>query len=133
TVTDLPTVELGGNARLADALHAVGALLHHATAPDRDVRIALRPEALRIPVLIQQEVEAAHLVRAVVRAIPCADAAVVDHVVEAFIAVARRGDRADDLARGVLALLTRHRLVIGVGALDVARVIAIDAQPVHLA
>ena len=65
-----------------------------------------------VEILVQQEVEAPDLVRAVVRAIPRADAAVVDHVVQAFVAVHRRRHRADHFARRVLALLTRQRLVI---------------------
>ena len=54
--------------------------------------IAQRLEARRRPVLVEQEVEAPHLVGAVVRAVARADAAVVDHVVQAFGAV-RRGAR----------------------------------------
>ena len=65
-----------------------------------------------VPVLVEQEVEAPHLVRAVVRAVARADAAVVDHVVQAFRAVRRGADRADELAGRVLALLARHRLVV---------------------
>ncbi len=121
---------------MVDALHAVGALLHHAAAADRDVRVPERVVALRIPVRIEQEVEAPDLVRAVVRAVPRADAAVVDHVVQAFRAVGRRGDRADDLARRVLALLTGHRLVDRLHRLrrvDVAGEVVVDADPVHLA
>ena len=84
-----------------DALHAVGALLHDAAAAHRDVGIAPQLEARRVPVLIEQEVEAAHLVRAVVRAVPRADAAVVDHVVQAFVAVrpSRRPGRPARTAR----------------------------------
>src|SRR5207244_259781 len=41
--------------------------------------------------------------------------------------------RADRLARRVLALHARHRLVIDLGVLPTASVVAIDAQPVHLA
>src|SRR6185369_6571657 len=52
---------------------------------------------------------------------------------QAFVAVRGRGNRADHLARRVLALLTRHRLVIRVGTVDIAGVVTIDAQPVHFA
>src|SRR5262249_4021017 len=79
------------------------------------------------------EVEAPDLVRAVVRAVAGADAAVVDHVVEAVAAVHRRRHRADHLAGGVLALHARHRLEerprVGGGA----EAVTVDAQPVHLA
>ena len=43
----------------------------------------------------------------------------------------RRGHWAHDLARRGLALLTQHRLMVGVGILDVAGVIPVDPQPVH--
>src|SRR5690606_12484287 len=41
-VADLPPFRLRIDPRLVDALHAVGALLHHAAAADRHVGIALR-------------------------------------------------------------------------------------------
>ena len=132
-VANLAILELGRDAREVDALHAVGALLHHAAAADGDVRIARQLEAGRVPIRIQQEVEATDLVRTVVRAVARADAAVVDHVVQAFVAVRRRRHRAHHLARRRLALLTRHRLVVGVRILDVAAVVPVDAEPVHLA
>src|SRR5262249_31838858 len=73
------------------------------------------------------------------------NAAVVGHVVQAFSAVSRRADGADLLARRVLALLARHglkesfgiveRLVIrrGIAGFRIGFVIAVDANPVHLA
>src|SRR4029077_13787227 len=96
-IANLPIIQLGGNTRLADALHAVGALHHHAAAANGDVGIPQRPEALSVPVLIQEEVEPPHFVRTVVRAVPRADTAVVDHVVEALVAVCGRCHRTDDL------------------------------------
>ena len=69
----------------------------------------------RVPVLVEQEVEAPHLVRAVVRAVARAHAAVVDHVVQALVAVDRRRHRAHHLAGRVLAVLAHHRLVIRLG------------------
>ena len=132
-VANLATFALGLDARGVDALHAVGALLHHAAAADGDVGIALQLELRRVPVLEQQEVEAAHLPRAVVRAVPRADAAVVDHVVQALVAVHGGRDRAHHFAGRVLALLARHRLEVRVGSVERTGEIAIDAQPVHLA
>src|SRR5207342_378398 len=107
-VANLPVVTLGVDPRLIDALHAIGALLHHAAAAHGDIRIPRRVVALRVPVLIEQEVEAADLVGAVVRAVARAHAAVVGHVVQTFRAVGRRGHRADQLARRILALHARH-------------------------
>ena len=45
----------------------------------------------------------------------------------------RRIDRADDLAGRVLALHARHRLVVHLGIVALAFVVAIDSEPVHLA
>ena len=110
--------------RRVDPLHAVGALLHHAAAAHGDVGVAPQLQARRVPVLIEQEVEAADLVGTVVRAVARADAAVVDHVVQPFVAVHRRADRADDLARRVLALHARHRLEVGLRILGRPAVVA---------
>src|SRR5204863_2000121 len=66
-------------------------------------------------------------------AVARADAAVVGHVVEAVVRVRRRGDRTDLLAGRVLALHARHRLVDGMRLVAAARVVAVDADPVHLA
>src|SRR5207244_4877801 len=46
-VADRASLLLGRDAVLVDALHAVGALLHDAAAPHRDVGVALRLETLR--------------------------------------------------------------------------------------
>src|SRR5829696_1923031 len=81
-VLDPAVVPLGVLPRVVDPLHAVGALLHHAAAAHGDVRIAQRLQTWCFPVLIEQEIEPAHLVGAVVRAVPRPDAAVVDHVVQ---------------------------------------------------
>ena len=55
-------------------------------------------------------VEAAHLVGTVVGAEPRADAAVVDHDVQALLVVHRGADGTDDLARRLLAVLAQHGL-----------------------
>ena len=54
--------------------------------------------------MVVEEVEAADLVRAVVAAVAGADAAVVDHLVQALVAVDGGVHRADVLARRVLAV-----------------------------
>ena len=82
---------------------------------------------------VVEEVEAADLVRAVVRAVPRADAAVVGHVVQAFGAVRGRADRADLLARRVLAVLAGIGCVTRCGSFVVTHEVAVDAEPVHLA
>src|SRR5439155_17198983 len=73
-VADRPALPLGHDLGVPDPLHAVRALLHHPAAADRDVRVAAELEALGVPVLEGEEVEPADLVRAVVRAVPGADA-----------------------------------------------------------
>ena len=89
-----------------------------------------------------EEIEPPHLVRAVVRAIPRADAAVVDHVVEPLGAVHRRADGTDQFARSVLALHAGDGLEESADCVRSSRglfvgdrlfVVAIDADPVHFA
>src|SRR6185436_6962414 len=93
-VADGTSLVVGGDARLLDALHAVGALLHDPAAAHADVGVALQLQGGGVPVLVEEEVEAPHLVGAVVRAIAGADAAVVDLVVQALVAVHGGGARA---------------------------------------
>src|SRR5207244_11440254 len=65
------------DARVVDALHTIGALLHNAAAAHGDFRIAQKFELRRLPILEAQEVEAANFVGAVVRTVARADAAIV--------------------------------------------------------
>ncbi len=107
---EVPRSETRVYVLLADALHAERALLHHTALADGDVRVV---DQLLDGVLAAMEVEpveAPHLVRAVVRAEPRADAAVVDHLVQTILAVDGRVDGADVLARRLLAVLAEHRL-----------------------
>src|SRR5437588_6172025 len=88
----VPAPDLG----LADALDAVGAFLHDAAAAAAHVRVSLQLEAGRAVVgVVIEEVEAPDLVGAVVGAVARADAAVVDHLVEAVGAVDGGLDGAD--------------------------------------
>ena len=103
---------VGLDLRRADALHAVAALLHHAAAAHRHIRVAHQLQALGLVIGVEQEVEAPHLVGAVVRAVAGAHAAVVDHHVQAFRRVHRRAHRANLLAGSVLAVLAGHRLEV---------------------
>src|SRR5208337_3753648 len=139
------------DAPVVDALDAVSALFHHAAAAHGDFGISQEFQLGRIPILEAQEIEAAHFVGAVVGAIARADAAVVDHVVQAFRAMGRCAHRADLLAGRVFALLARHGLeerlriiergiVLGgiagrfaAGSRFGVRIVAVDADPVHFA
>ncbi len=85
-------------------------------------------------------VEAADLVRAVVGAVPRADAAVVGHLVQALGAVRGGVDRADVLAGRLFAVHAHERLAdrrrgssASAPSLASLDVVAVDAQPVHLA
>src|SRR5437868_1012985 len=92
-VANAPVLLFRFDPRAVDSLHAVRAFLHHAAAADGDVGIPAKLQARCVPVLIEEEIEAADFVGTVVLTVPRADAAVVDHVVETFMAVNRRGDR----------------------------------------
>src|SRR5215471_72982 len=157
-----------GDLRLFNPLDAEGAFLHHAAHPHRDVRIFLHlgdvgraffgegRDVLTInpefagnflyadrALIVIEEIEAADLKRAIVRAITGADATVVGHHVHAVFAVDRGIARTNRFARRVLAVLAHHRLMDHLGIfrilavvlveLFLARVVAIDPQPVHRA
>src|SRR5262249_48977962 len=49
-VADLAPFLLGGDLRLLDALHAVGAFLHHAARAHAHVRVALQLQLRRVPI-----------------------------------------------------------------------------------
>src|SRR6202030_3417591 len=91
--------------------------------------------------VVIEEVEAAHFERAIVRAITSAHTAVISHYVEAVLTVDGRVNRANGLARRVLAVLAHHWLMHDLGIFWPvavvlvewfrARVIAIDPDPMH--
>src|SRR5258708_19968394 len=89
---------------LADALHAIGAFFHDAAAAHGHVGIAHELELWRLPVLEEQEIEPPHFVRAIIRTIAGADAAVVHHVVQALTAVDGCLHRTNQFARPILPL-----------------------------
>src|SRR5690606_8346550 len=117
-----------------DALHAIGALLHDAAEADGYVRVLLHGQGVVLPLVgVIEEVEPPNLVRAIVGAIPRADAAVVHHVVQAFVGMRRGGHGTNLFARRVFALLAGHDLEDQLGIVHIAREIAIEADPVHFA
>src|SRR4051812_15749344 len=97
--------ELRVDLRAADALHAKGALLHDTALTHGDGWVLRHPLRFRELVVVVEPVEAAHLVRTVVRAEARPDAAVVHHLIQPVIAVHRRVHGADVLARRLLAVL----------------------------
>src|SRR5687767_3334050 len=135
-------LERGAILRLANALHAEGALLHDTLAAHRHVRIELPVQRLGERILpaanltIPEPVEVADLVRAVVRAIARADAPVVDLDVQTVRRVVRRVHRADRLARRVATMLAHHRdearLEVRAAVLA-ALVVPLETDPGHLA
>src|SRR2546423_10020881 len=99
----------------ANALYAEAALLHHALAAHRDIRIELPVHPLRPGVLrtrrlaVAEPVEVANLVWTVVRAVAGPDAAIVDLHIEPVRRVIRRVHRTHRLARCIAAVLAEHR------------------------
>src|SRR6185312_15389842 len=130
-VADPAVLPVGDDHCRAGALHAVGALLHHAAGADGHLGIPglARP---RVRGAVVEEIEASDLVRTVVGAEPRADAAVIDHDIDALRIMHCRVHRADHFARCVLALHARHRLKHELWALERTFVVPVDAQPVHL-
>ena len=117
---------------LIDALDTISTLLHDAAASHRHVGITHHLVLRRFPILEEQEVKAPHLVRTVIRAVPRAHAAVVNHVVQALGAVHGGTDRTNQLTRRVLALHAGYRLKECSRIRPIALVVGIDAQPVHM-
>ena len=119
----------------------------------RDFRIAQQFQLRRVPILEAQEIEPAHFVGAVVRAIPRADAAVVNHVVQAFRTVhgrirpgrparkarfhtacmARAGKMSRGLSSDADCIRMRSPVCLPRGADSVLGIVAIHADPVHFA
>src|SRR5690606_8369939 len=139
-IVDLAAILLGVDSGFIDALDAVGALLHPAAGADGDVGVLQHAQNRHVVYTLGpvQEVVAAHLVPAVVAAVPGADTAVVDHLFDALLAVYGGRDRTDRLAGRVFALHAGQRLeadrrIGGVQAVSVAHIVAVDADPVHLA
>src|SRR5262249_62262497 len=96
-----PAGDLGIDAGARDPLDAIGALFHHATRTHADLGVHQRGKRRAkagIERLVFEEVEAADLVRAVLRAITRADAAVENLRIEAVIGMNGPVDRADHLA-----------------------------------
>ena len=131
-----------------DPLHAVRALLHDAAHADRHLGILHHLDELRHPLRTQrphveavqlahvpvEEIEAAHLVGAIVRAVAGADAPVVRHDVQALVVVDRGVHRAHRLAGGQLALHAGDRLHRDLRILgDLAVALAAEGARVGLA
>src|SRR5207248_4974463 len=83
--------------------------------------------------VVFEKIETPDFVRAVVRAITRAHAPIVDLQIQSLVVVRRRGDRADQLARRILAVHTRHRLMRDPGTFLLARVKRANSDPMHLA
>src|SRR5205807_1687233 len=121
-----------------NSLDAQAALLHDASGPHNHIRIQHQAAQRTFHVEIKGwvfgvvvPVEAPHFIRAVVGAVPGADAAVVHLLINAFRAGSGGQHRADRLARGIAAMLTHHGLVDGNRLFRRTAVIAVNADPVH--
>ena len=133
-VTKLAPRELRIDLHPIDPLRAVGALLHDAPRANRDVRVHRELEDVGRVLGEVEEIEAAHLVGTVVRAVAGPDAPVVDHHVEALPVVDGRGHGADLLARRILAVHAGNGLEDDLRAAGgLAGEVPVDPDPVHLA
>src|SRR5205823_3594957 len=83
-VADIPVLLVGGRARAFDALDAIGAFLHHAARAHSDVGVVRGVRRRTCWLAVVEPIEASHLIGAVARTGARTDAAVVDHLVEAF-------------------------------------------------
>src|SRR6185437_13339656 len=127
--------------RLADALHTEAALLHDALAAHRDIRVELPAQPLRPRILrpgrlaVAEPVEVPDLVRAVVRAVARADAAIVHLDVQSIRRVIGGVHRTHGFARRVAAVLTEHGNEPGleIATILAAFPVALETDPVHLA
>src|SRR5690349_4729950 len=128
-VRDRLVLRLRRRLRGPDALHAEGALLHHADFTHRDVGIELQVQRL-VPLGVE-EVEEAHVVGAGVPAIARTDAAVVDLRVQSVFVVMRRIRRTYRFARRVVALLTQDGTKLHAHIRKITFEVALDAKPVH--
>src|SRR5262249_19275322 len=125
-------VALGFDLGFLDALHTEGAFLHNPARTHGDIGIQ-HQVCQAVFARVVEPVEAACFVRTIVGAVPSADAAVVDLLVQTLVAVDGGESGADRLARRVFALLAHHRLVGDFDLIGRAGVVTVDADPVHLA
>src|SRR5579883_1077246 len=122
---------LGIDPGSVDPLDTVGALFHHPALADGDVWIVQQFEARSRVVGILVKVEATDLPGAVVRAIPGTNAAVVYHVVQAFVAVNGGSNRTNQLTWSILTLHAGNRLGEGDRIRGVPLIITVDPNPMH--
>src|SRR4029079_1574630 len=127
-----PVLLVGGDMCGLPSLRAIAALLHHAARAHSDIRVLYRLLGFgKLAVVVP--VEAAHLVGAIARAGACADAAIVNHLIDTLRRMRRGMNRAAHLARRLLAVHARHRLEQALRILNIAGVVAIDTEPGHFA
>src|SRR5262249_32513662 len=131
-VADRPIRNPALDPRALDPLNAVGALLHHPAGPHRHVRIHHHLLRRGLVLGVMQIIEAANLVWTIVGAVARAHAAVVDHLVEALVAVDGGVDRADVLTGSAFAVHARDRLHNHARLFDRTAEISVDPPPVHL-
>ena len=99
---------------------------------EKGSRLALAILNTKRPAVVVVVVEPTHLVRAVIRAVPGANAAVVGHEVQPLLIMHRGVHRADTLARRILAVLAGNTLIAHLRVVLIPREIAVDPNPRHL-
>src|SRR5215471_21255354 len=133
TIAYFSAFSLGVDFCAADPLDAVAAFLHYAPASDGHLRVPHQFKARGLPIREQQEIEPPHFVWAIVRAIASTHAPVVDHCVDSLGAMGSRRNRANDFAGSILAVHAQDRLEKGAWIGGFSNMVAIDANPMHLA
>src|SRR6185437_6177068 len=106
---------------------------HYSAAADGYVRVTPQFQAGRNVIRKQEEVEPPHFVWTVIGAVARAHTAVIDHVIQAFSAVRGRTHRTDRLAWRIFALHAWDRLEVHSRIRDIALIVSINADPLHLA
>src|SRR5690348_2098789 len=136
---DGAVLALGEAASSADALDAIGALLHDAARAHRYLGVLLPAIGFKaevgvfLTVGVSEEIEATHFVWTVRFAEPGADASVVNLQIEPFAIVHGGRNRTDRLAWRVLAVHARHRLKSKFRTGGRAVVVDVHPQPMHVA
>jgi len=135
---------------MSKKLNAERTFFHHTTAAHSYVRVQYHTSKIIIHIVTTSvfiyiifkairtvpvhPVEVTYFVRAVVSAIFSTDTTVVSHLVQALAAVIGSRYRTNVFARGVIAMLTQHRLEYRLYAIRIfghASKITVDTQPVH--
>src|SRR5207237_5025262 len=131
TVTDAAVLQLGSDPCPINPLQTISAFFHDTSRTHSHIRILHQLFGSGESTVEFEKIEAPDLVRAIVRAVTRPDAPVINLQIQSFIIMHRRANRANELARRVLAVHTSNWLMIEFRFVRRAGVITIDSDPVH--